>query len=216
MKKKNKIYAVASVGALLSFLLWTALLCFVDVRPIGPLGSFVGFASLNGFVHEVLGVDMTLYVLTDFLGLLPLGVMLFFAAIGVFQWISRKSILKVDRSLLCLGGFYLLVMATYLFFEAVPFNYRPVLIDGVLEASYPSSTTLLVLTVMPTAAMQCMARLERWAWRRTTVLLIAAFTVLTVVGRLLSGVHWVTDIIGGSLISTALVFAYRAATDGRK
>lgn len=216
MKKKNKIYAVASVGALLSFLLWTALLCFVDVRPIGPLGSFVGFASLNGFVHEVLGVDMTLYVLTDFLGLLPLGVMLFFAALGLFQWVSRKSILKVDRSLLCLGGFYLLVMATYLFFEAVPFNYRPVLIDGVLEASYPSSTTLLVLTVMPTAAMQCMARLERRAWRRTTVLLIAAFTVLTVVGRLLSGVHWVTDIIGGSLISTALVFAYRAATDGRK
>lgn len=216
MKKKNKIYAVASVGALLSFLLWTALICFVDVRPIGPLGSFVGFASLNGFVHEVLGVDMTLYVLTDFLGLLPLGVMLFFAALGLFQWVSRKSILKVDRSLLCLGGFYLLVMATYLFFEAVPFNYRPVLIDGVLEASYPSSTTLLVLTVMPTAAMQCMARLERRAWRRTTVLLIAAFTVLTVVGRLLSGVHWVTDIIGGSLISTALVFAYRAATNGRK
>jgi len=216
MKKKNKIYAVASVVALLSFLLWTALICFVDVRPIGPLGSFVGFASLNGFVHEVLGVDMMLYVLTDFLGLLPLGVMLFFAALGLFQWVSRKSILKVDRSLLCLGGFYLLVMATYLFFEAVPFNYRPVLIDGVLEASYPSSTTLLVLTVMPTAAMQCMARLERRAWRRATVLLIAAFTVLTVVGRLLSGVHWVTDIIGGSLISTALVFAYRAATDGRK
>ncbi len=216
MKKKNKIYAAASVGALLSFLLWTALLCFVDVRPIGPLGSFVGFASLNGFVHEVLGVDMALYVLTDFLGLLPLGVMLFFAALGLFQWITRESIVKVDRSLLCLGGFYLLVMATYLFFEAVPLNCRPVLIDGVLEASYPSSTTLLVLTVMPTAAMQCMTRLERRAWRRTTVLLIAAFTVLTVVGRLLSGVHWVTDIIGGTLISTALVFAYRAATDGMK
>lgn len=216
MKKKNKIYAAASVGALLSFLLWTALLCFVDVCPIGPLGSFVGFASLNGFVHEVLGVDMALYVLTDFLGLLPLGVMLFFAALGLFQWITRESIVKVDRSLLCLGGFYLLVMATYLFFEAVPLNCRPVLIDGVLEASYPSSTTLLVLTVMPTAAMQCMTRLERRAWRRTTVLLIAAFTVLTVVGRLLSGVHWVTDIIGGTLISTALVFAYLAVTDGRE
>ena len=216
MKKKNKIYAVASVGALLSFLLWTALLCFVDVRPIGPLGSFVGFASLNGFIHEVLGVNMTLYVLTDFLGLLPLGVMLFFAALGLFQWITRESIVKVDRSLLCLGGFYLLVMATYLFFEAVPLNCRPVLIDGVLETSYPSSTTLLVLAVMPTAAMQCMARLKRRAWRRTTVLLIAAFTVLTVVGRLFSGVHWATDIIGGIFISAALVFAYLAVTDGMK
>ena len=216
MKKKNKIFGAVSAGALLSFLLWTALLCFADVQPIGPLGSSVGLAALNGFVHERIGVNMTLYTVTDWLGLLPLSAMLFFASIGLYQWITRKSILRVDFSLLCLGGFYLLVMAAYLFFEVVPLNYRPVLIDGVLEASYPSSTTLLVLTVMPTAAIQSVSRLKNAALRHTAVLLIGLFTVAMVVGRLFSGVHWATDIIGGIFISAALVFAYLAVTDGRR
>ena len=132
----------------------------------------------------------------------------FFAILGLAQWIKRKKLAKVDRSLLVLGGFYIAVMALYILFEMVVINYRPVLIGGYLEASYPSSTTLLVMCVMPTAMMQFNARIKNKLFRRCALLIIALFIVFMVIGRLVSGVHWLTDIIGGALISAGLVMMY--------
>ena len=190
------------------FVLWTVLVCFVDVRAIGPQESSVGFATLNGYIHDLTGVNMRLYVITDWLGLVPIGVAFGFAVLGLVQWIKRKSLLKVDRSILTLGGFYIVVMAAYILFEIVVINYRPTLIGGYLEASYPSSTTMLVMCVMPTAMMQFSKRIKNNLFRRCVMFIIIAFIVFTVIGRLVSGVHWITDIIGGALLSTAIVLMY--------
>lgn len=168
---------------------------------------------MNGFIHRLTGVHMTLYVITDWLGLVPVGVGLGFAMLGLMQWVKRKSILKVDGSILALGGFYLLVMGAYLFFEACPVNYRPVLIEGCLEVSYPSSTTLLVMCVMPAAAMQLSDRIQNAVMRSVAIGSIVIFTVLMIAGRLLSGVHWFSDIVGGVLLSGALLTLYAAACD---
>lgn len=211
MKKQNKSNFYIALGLFAAFLLWTAVICLVDVRAIGPRGSTVGFAALNRFFHGLTGVHMPLYVITDWLSLIPLGCACGFTMLGLVQWAKRKSLLKVDRSLLFLGGFYLVVMAAYLFFELVAVNYRPVLIEGVLEASYPSSTTMLTLTVMPTAMIQINPRLKRPALRRTAFGSILVFTAFMVIGRLVSGVHWLTDIIGGILLSASLVMAYVSA-----
>jgi undecaprenyl-diphosphatase len=151
---------------------------------------------------------MGLYILTDWLGLVPVAVIFSFGMLGLCQWIRRKSVCKVDPSILVLGGFYLVVMAAYLFFETVVINRRPVLIQGVLEASYPSSTTLLVMCVMPTAMIQLKRRIKRGVLRSIVVSAIAAFTAFMVLGRLVSGVHWLTDIIGGALLSQGLVLLY--------
>lgn len=195
---------------LISFVLWTVLILFVDVRAIGPNGSSVGFASLNQFVHEFTGVNMSLYVITDWLGLVPIGVAFGFAVLGLVQWIKRKNLLKVDRSILTLGGFYIVVIAVYFLFEIVVINYRPTLIDGYLEVSYPSSTTMLVMCVMPTAMIQLRARIKNNKFRRCIMFMLAVFIAFMVVGRLVSGVHWITDIIGGALFSTAIVLIYYA------
>ena len=210
MRKTTKMKLYAAAIFLAAFAFWTLALRFFDVQAIGPNASRVGFASLNGRFHKFTGVHMPLYVLTDFLGLVPAAVALGFAVLGLAQWIKRKSLLRVDRSILVLGGFYILVMAAYLFFEAVPLNYRPVLIDGRLEASYPSSTTLLVLCVMETARMQLRARIRSRAWRCCISAVIIAFTAFTVIARLVSGVHWLSDIIGGALLSAGLVLLYAA------
>lgn len=194
---------------LAAFALWTLLVRFVDVRSIGPLGSKVGFATVNGLFHHLTGVHMTLYVITDWLGIVPVIFGFGFAILGLVQWVRRKNILKVDYSILVLGGFYLIVLAAYLFFEEVVINYRPVLINNFLEASYPSSTTLLVLCVMPTAIMQLNTRIKHNTLRRIASWSIKAFTAFMVIGRLLSGVHWLTDIIGGILLSNGLVMLYR-------
>lgn len=213
MTKETKIGLGMAIGLLAAFGLWTAAVCGVDVQPIGPGGSMVGFATLNGCVHRMTGVHLWLYVVTDWLSLVPVGFVAGFGLLGLGQWISRKHVLKVDYSILVLGGFYLLVLAMYILFETVVINYRPVLIDGRLEASYPSSTTMLVLCVMPTTAMQLRQRMEDGRGKRWAICLINAYTALMVVGRLVSGVHWCSDIIGGALLSAGLVMLYRVISN---
>lgn len=209
MKKANIKNLYVAVCLLALFSLWTVLLNFVDVKALGPRDSVVGFATLNGLVHSITGVHMSLYIITDWLGLVPIAFALFFAILGLVQWIRRKSLIKVDYNLFVLGGFYIVVIAAYILFETVVINYRPVLIDGFLEVSYPSSTTLLVLCVMPTAMMQLKNRIKNKTFRRCVLLSITAFIIFMVVGRLMSGVHWFTDIVGGALLSASLVMMYR-------
>ena len=205
MKKQKMAWALALMGA---FILWTAAVKTVDVRPIGPMESAVGLAALNGFVRDQIGVNMAWYTLTDWLSLVPLAFAAGFGLLGLGQWVRRKSIRRVERSILVLGGFYGAVLGAFLLFEVLAVNYRPVLIDGVLEASYPSSTTMLVLCVMSTALMELRRRIRHPALRRTVLALMAVFAVFMVIGRILSGVHWITDIVGAVLLSGGLVGLY--------
>ena len=212
MKKESQRNFCIATCMLLAFLLWTVAIQFVDVQAIGPQESSVGFATINQFVHNLTGVHMSLYTITDWLGLVPLGFVMGFALLGLIQWVKRKHLLKVDYSILVLGGFYIVVMAAYVLFEVLVINYRPVLINGYLEASYPSSTTVLVMCVMPTAIMQFNARIKNDVPNRCLAYAITAFIVFMVIGRLISGVHWFTDIIGGALLSAGLVLMYRSVS----
>ena len=205
MKKK---YGLISIIMLSAFTLWTVAISLIDVKPIGPMGSTVGFSSVNGLFHELTGVHMPLYVITDWLGLVPICVAAGFAVLGLIEWIKRKKLTMVDYNLFVLGGFYIATIAAYILFEFTVINYRPVLIDGFLEVSYPSSTTLLTMCVMPTALIQFKHRIKNNALRLSTAIIIIAFTIFMVGARLISGVHWLTDIIGGALLSAGLVSLY--------
>ena len=205
MKKFGKALAL-----LAAFLAWTVAVKNVDVRPIGPMESAVGFASLNEWAHRLTGVNWGWYALTDWLSLVPLAVMAGFGLLGLTQWIRRGKLARVDRDLLKLEGLYAALLGAFVFFEIFMVNCRPVLIDGVLEASYPSSTTMLVLCVMPTAMEQLRRRIRYTALGRRVLGLCGVFTGFMVVGRVLSGVHWITDVIGGILLSGALVSFYTA------
>ena len=213
MKKKKLKSLCIAVGFLVAFTVWTVLVKTVDVKAVGPEGSKVGFAAFNCLVHSLTGTNMTLYTVTDWLGLVPIATVFSFGVLGLCQWVKRKSLLKVDRSILTLGAFYVAVGAAFVLFEVLSVNYRPVLIEGRLEASYPSSTTMLVMSVMPTAVMQLRERIKKRKVRCCLSLLIVAFTVFMVIGRILSGVHWITDIIGGPILSTGLVMMYVTFSD---
>ena len=206
---KNKEFRKA-LYLLAAFAIWTGLAQYTDVSPIGPQETSVGLSTLNKWIHALTGVHMVLYRITDWLSLIPIGIVSGFAILGLVQWVRRKDIRQVDRSILLLGGFYILVMAVYFFFEMWVVNYRPVLIDGCLEASYPSSTTVLVICVMLTAGIQLRIRVHNKMMVSLVACLIVLFTVLMVIGRLVSGVHWFSDIIGGILLSAGLVKLYQA------
>ena len=198
---------------LLAFLLWTALIRCVDVQAVGPSGTKVGFAAFNLWFHHLTGVHMSVYTITDWLGLVPIAVCLGFGVVGVFQLIRRKSLIRVDPDILLLGLYYVLVILAYLIFEMIPINYRPILIGGALEASYPSSTTLLVLSVMPTLKLQIDRRTDKPLVRNVTGLFVIAFSAFMVIGGLIAGVHWATDIIGAVFLSAGLFLLYRYAVD---
>ncbi len=209
MERNRKNHLWTGLGLLSAFAIWTVLIRCVDVQAAGPMGTRVGFAAFNVWFHRLTGVHTALYTVTDWLGLVPIGVCLGFGALGLAQLVRRRSLRRVDPDILLLGGYYILVILGYLFFEAVPVNYRPILIEGRLEASYPSSTTLLVLSVMPTLGLQLSRRSKSAAVRGAVRLFAALFSAFMVTGRLISGVHWATDIVGATLLSFGLFFVYR-------
>jgi undecaprenyl-diphosphatase len=211
MKQRDKKGIISGTALILAFILWTILIQTVDVQPVGVNGTSVGFAAVNTWFHRQTGVHMGLYTVTDWLGLVPIAVCAGFGLFGLMQWIRRKSIAKVDRDILLLGGYYILVILGYLIFEMIPINYRPILIDGAMEASYPSSTTLLVLSVMPTMLFQINRRAKSQTIRRITAAFAVLFSAFMVIGRLVAGVHWLTDIAGSVLLSSGLYSLYRAA-----
>lgn len=210
MKREAKKYLIIALCLLAAFVLWTVAVCLLDVQPIGPENSSVGFAGINGAFHRLTGVHMALYDITDILSVIPLGCVAAFGLLGLTQLIRRKDLRKVDSDILVLGGFYVTVLAVFVLFEKLAVNYRPVLIEGVLEASYPSSTTMLVLCVMPSVMLQLHERMKAGTLKNCVQALLAAFTAFMVIGRLISGVHWLTDIVGGVLLSAGLVLLYLA------
>ena len=210
MKKNGKKQLITGVSFMLVFVIWTWLIQKVDVQPVGQKGTDVGVAAFNCWFHKFTGVHMGLYTITDWLGLVPVFVCIVFGGIGLWQLIKRKNLFKVDTDLIYLGIYYVIVIFGYLFFEMCPINYRPILIEGILEASYPSSTTLLVLSVMPTLVLQANRRIENRYLKRIICALTVVFSAFMVIGRLISGVHWFTDIMGAVFLSTGLFYLYKA------
>ena len=218
MNRKNRTLCNGLI-ALLLFAVWTVLVQTVDVQPAGETGKTVGFATANSWFHQLTGVHLLLYAVTDWLGLVPVFVCLLFGVLGLAQLIQRKSLLKADPDLILLGIYYVLVIAGYLIFEMYPINYRPIFIEGRLEASYPSSTTLLVLSVMPTLIFQADRRVLQPEVKRAVRILTVLFSLAMVMGRLVSGVHWMTDIVGSVLLSHGLFSIYQASVlfcDGKE
>ena len=216
MKGTKTKYFFCSLLFIILFIVWTLLVCLTDVQQIGPQNTKVGLATINKFFKELIGENYLLYIITDWSGIIPIAVVVSFAGLGLCQLINRKSILKVDLSLIVLGGFYVAVFLVYILFEYVIINYRPVLIEGVLESSYPSSTTMLVICVMSTAIIEFNERIKNENAKRFVKYLTILFILFVDVGRIISGVHWISDIIGGVLISFGLVLAYCGARAGAK
>ena len=205
MKNKNNLF-VSGISGLLVMLL-IVLVRFVDVRPIGPEGTSIGLSRLNGFFFRLSGVNILWYHITDWLGVAAILVAFLFAMAGFVQLIKRRSILKVDHEILALGCLYIVVIGLYVLFEIVIVNYRPIIMpDGIHpEASFPSSHTMLVCVIMGSAIMLIGKYVKEKQLCRVLRGICAAIIGMTVIGRLIAGVHWFTDIVGGVLISIFLL-----------
>lgn len=207
-EKKGRSELIAGTVLLLLFLLLILVLKTVDVQPIAPDGSPVGLAGLNNAFRTLIDTHPVWSTITELLGGIALVTAGGFACLGFFQLFTRRSFRKVDADLYMLAALYILTVMFYLFFEICIVNYRPVLLDGTPEASFPSSHTVLAISIMGSAVFQFKRRIRNRTVKSIVVPVCAAILFMTVLGRALSGVHWLTDIIGGILLGTALCLLY--------
>ncbi len=208
MKRKGKF--ILSGISLFLFCVLIVLVRFVDVRSIGPENTSVGLSHLNQFFSGLTGFNTLWYKITTWLGYAVILVGAMLAAAGFVQIIKRKNPLKADREIIALGGLYILMMGVYALFEIVVINYRPVILlkDIHPAASFPSSHTVLACVIMGSAVMLIGKYVKKKSLCRLLQTACIALMAVTVLGRLISGVHWFTDILGGILISTALLELY--------
>ena len=206
MNNKKRNFLISGILLLIA-ITFTILVKVVDVKQIGVNNSSIGFATLNQFIFETTGVNMIWYHITDWLGLIPVFMAIVYAFIGLIQFIKRRSIFKVDKEIILLGLYYIIVIALYVFFEKVIINYRPILMNGFLEASYPSYHTLMTICICGSSILINKKLFNNKITKVINYLSIIIITI-TVVGRLISGVHWFTDIIGGILISSGLLMTF--------
>ena len=204
MEKKKLIIAWLLIA---SCALFTIFVKIIDVNYIGYTNTPVGFSTINEFVFNLFGVNLLWYYITDWLGIMPILLSISYAIIGPCQLIKRKSFLKVDKELYILACFYIILIGIYIFFETLIINYRPVLIDGFLEASYPSSHTLMAITLCGSSII-INNRLFKNKFSKLINFMSYCIIAITICGRLVSGVHWFTDIIGGLLISFTLLYIF--------
>ena len=171
----------------------------------------IGFSAVNSSIRDSIGYSETWYKISKYAGYIIFVPAIIFALLGAYQLVKYRSFKKVSRELKLLAPFYAAVGAIYILFEQfLIINYCPVLRDGALKTSYPSSHTLFAMCLC-CSAMMVVARLLRNNHAKLAIVINLALTVLmlvTVVGRFLSGVHWLTDIIGGIFISSALLFFF--------
>lgn len=207
-KKNVKKYFISGAIGFLLFAILTALVKTVDVKAVGPLGSKIGLSGINTYFRDLVGVNMNLYDMTELLGYLAIAVAAGFALLGAWQLIKGKSIKAVDTDILVLGGLLVALAGAYVFFEIVIVNYRPIIMDGKLEASFPSSHTMLSVAIFGAAVHQLFMRIENKATRITLTVIAVFLMTATVIGRILSGVHWLTDILAGVILSASLLMFY--------
>ena len=109
-----------------------------------------------------------------------------------------------------MGFTYVVTALFYLLFEILVINYRPILEDGELEASYPSSHTMLAVSVFGSAAVYAVYRIKDDLLKKAVVIVSIILAAGMALGRLISGVHWFTDILGGVLLGCAIISLYMA------
>lgn len=214
LKNKSSLLFLISTALFALFVIFTLLVAFCGKATVTyneEISAKVGFAGINQAVFKAIGENAFWYDFTEFLGILALCVAGIFALIGIFQLAVGKRFWAVDRDILLLGAFYALVALFYLLFELIIVNYRPILVEGALEASYPSSHTMLACCIFGTAPFACGHRIKSRITRLVITVICFIFAFITVIGRLVSGMHWLTDIIGALLLSASLILLYIAA-----
>ena len=203
MIEKKKKWFKLSIWLLAIAVIYTVLVKYVDVKAIGPNATNVGFATMNKWFNELIGYNAIFYKISKYAGVIPFGFCAYYGLMGLIELIKKKSFKKVDYRYYILACFYVMFVAIYFFFEKMAINFRPVVLEAKIEASYPSTHTLLAICLCGSSLIASKLLIKNKTLRMIFDLAAWVLMLTIVVTRLISGVHWLSDIIGGIVISLA-------------
>ena len=169
--KKNKTSFTMSLILLAVSVIFTLLVAFVGKAPVGPENSKVGFAALNAALHDQFGYNTVFYGISSVLGYLTILTALINCVGYLANLIKKKDLRMVRADLTATLGIYILLAVLYLVFEFVVINYRPVILEEGLEASFPSTHSMLAIAVMFSAAQQVRTGMKESGIRNILILL---------------------------------------------
>ena len=140
---------------------------------------------------------------TDVILISALAVFAIFVWLGIFQWIRRKSFLKIDKNLLwAFLPLILLAIVYFLFDKVFILNVRP---NGTGEPSFPSTHVMVVATIFFMVAINLKKYITNAYIRYFLHIVMLALVALVSYGRVAANMHWISDVLGG--LGFAAIFA---------
>lgn len=212
MKENNKRNKFAAVLITALTVLFTIMVVTFDVQAIGPNGTSVGFASINKVFADLFAYNENFDKISDVIMYFSFLLVLAAVFMGVVELVKRKSLFKVDSEIIVYGVVLVILVILKVAFDKIALNYRPVLVPGEteLEASFPSTHAMISTALFAGFCMVINPYLKDKKIKTTVNALIGILIALEVVCRVIAGVHWLTDIIGGLLFAFTLAVAMKA------
>lgn len=143
---------------------------------------------------------------TDIMVYAALATIGIFVAVGIYQWITRKSLKKIDKTIWFLLIPLSLMLLTYFLFDHVfIWNTRP---DGSGEPSFPSTHTMIIATVFFCTAIALPKYIKQESMLIFLDIVMLAFVIMVPVGRVIANKHWVSDCVGALIFSAIFAGVY--------
>ena len=137
-----------------------------------------------------------------------------FVLLALYQWITRKSIKKVDKRLLWMPLPLALMALTYVIFDKlVVLDVRP---NGSGEPSFPSTHVMIVSTIFFLATMVLPKYVKSKVARIILELIMVIIISLTCIGRVMSNMHRPLDVVGGLAFAFIFTEIYYYAVHWKK
>ena len=188
------------------FIVLFILLKTVDVKEVGLYG-------LNHtYYHEY---NKVLDIISDVIFYIVLAFNIFLIGFVIYKMVKKKE--KIDYKFLV----YVLVLSLgiiiWLLFDYVfKINNRPNIIDGKVEASFPSTHVLLTTYIMLSSpyiflkmdGKKGLENQNKLGFEEIITIIFMAIMLVMVILRLYSGMHWLTDCVAGLLLGIFLFGIY--------
>lgn len=142
-------------------------------------------------------------MITDVIVASAIAVVVVFACLGLYQWVSRKSLKKVDPQLLWMPLPLAIMAVVYFIFEKlIVLNVRP---NGSGEPSFPSTHVMITATVFFITMLIIPKYVKQKSLRIILEVIMVIMIILICIGRVLANMHWPIDVVGG--VGFAFIFA---------
>ena len=183
--------------------------------PIGDLGSINLRALNNGFRglfgYEQGGYFRSLYLITEGLGVVSILACLFWTGMGIKDLIKYRDINDVDKSIFATWLLYVLALIVWRVTLKISVSYAPVSVHpkSALVVSFPCGNTFLIIISMCSSIYLIGYFLEEKK-KLVLALRVACIAILAlgIILRTISGVNWLTDILGAIGFAVPAVVLY--------